>query len=253
MGELRPAAAGANSALQRTGTPVWPGSGAALAPVCFASRITIGAMYATGFGPNYEDAYMYNAVQVALRRIQRGIAVQGPGGTLVESLLPNTEVRMVHRDTAVVSALDEMCMQSPGAGADPRDIVTRYLKQKALNETVRALMGEGTVDADRPVALLGITWSSEGLLSGEILSEMERVVISPSATSPALTPYPWFARYAVEPCWLLMLTFGGVLENKWRVAVLVIKISSKYALAGLDSFISHVSAGRWPMTLRKAK
>ena len=219
VGELRPAADRANGALQRTGTPVWPGSGAALAPVCFASRITIGALYATGFGPNYDDAFMYNAVQVALRRIQRGLAVQGPEGTLVDSLLPNTELRLLHHDTALVSAVDEMCVQGPGTGADPRDIVTTRLKQKALNESVRALIGAGTEEADEPVALLGITWSSEGVLSGEILSEVERVVISPSATSPALTPYPWFARYALEPCVLLTLACGAVLENKGRVAV----------------------------------
>jgi hypothetical protein len=186
----------AGGALQVIGKVMWPGKLQQLEPACFASRITIGALYATGFGANYEDNYMYNAVQVALRRIRAGLRVRGQEGTVMERLLPNMQVRLAHYDTAVVSALDEYCMQSPGTGADPRELVASNLKQRSLNDSVRALM-DMPDNQDRPVALLGITWSSEGLLSGPICEEMQRVVISPSATSPALTPYPWFARFVV--------------------------------------------------------
>jgi hypothetical protein len=187
----------AGGALQVVRPVLWPGMRAKMQPTCFMSGFTIGALYATGFGANYEDHWMYNAVQVALRRIDAGLRIRGLEGTLIERLLPNTHVRLAHQDSAIVSALDEYCMQAPGTGADPRELVASKLKQRALNSSVRTLMDVPDI-YDRPVALLGITWSSEGMLSGPICEEVQRVVISPSATSPALTPYPWFARFVVR-------------------------------------------------------
>ena len=150
----------------------------------------------TGFGEQYEDAYIYNAARVAVRRIVKGLSLTGlDGGVLKElqpsmQVLPLVDVQLVLYDTAFVHTLDSSCLPSESSGADAPDVLLSRLKLKAINQVFKDFLSE----SEGAVGLVGLTWSSEAILAADLLRENQVLVISPSATSPVLSSVPWFAR-----------------------------------------------------------
>jgi hypothetical protein len=185
-----------------TGTQVtWPGSRDKLLPPCFNSRVEIGAWMAIDLGEHAEDTHIYNAARVAVRRIVKGLSLTGWDGETLKELepsmhvLPLVDVQLVKYDTALVNSLKSTCMPSEATGADASDVLTSRLKLRAINQVFKDFLTE----SDGAVGVVGLTWSSEAILAYELLRENQVLAISPSATSPALTPLPWLARCTSHP------------------------------------------------------